>query len=99
VLYGVFTNQANTDDAAMFKSIMGDGASDGSDNDNSSSGRPAVLLALVDDAVSGCIIVTGTHGSGKREVLITAILCNNNRLYDLKVCSNFARACWCMSCC
>jgi hypothetical protein len=68
VLYAVSIDQANKDDATMFKSIMGDGGADGNDNDNSS-GRPAVLLALVDDAVSGCIIVTGTHGSGKREVL------------------------------
>jgi hypothetical protein len=67
VLYAVSIDQASKDDAAMFKSIMGDGAGDGNDNDISS-GRPAVLLALVDDAVSGCIIVTGTHGSGKREV-------------------------------
>eukprot|EP00953_Heterococcus_sp_UTEX-ZZ885_P022263 12330-Heterococcus_DN1.PRE.1 len=64
----VFDAKASKDDAAMFKSIMGDGsAGDGNDSDISS-GRPAVLLALVDDAVSGCIIVTGTHGSGKREV-------------------------------
>eukprot|EP00611_Tribonema_gayanum_P018161 TRINITY_DN31232_c0_g1_i1.p1 TRINITY_DN31232_c0_g1~~TRINITY_DN31232_c0_g1_i1.p1 ORF type:complete len:465 (-),score=173.88 TRINITY_DN31232_c0_g1_i1:201-1595(-) len=46
----------------LFHSMMGD------DPDTSDGSRPAPLLALVEDYVSSCIVVTGTHGSGCREV-------------------------------
>src|SRR5687767_7309972 len=75
--------QTDKDDIKMYQSIMGyksstsnsnsssdinSNAHDASDSFDDNSSKPAPLLALIDDAVSGCIIVTGTHASGKREV-------------------------------